>query len=645
MIRHPPGLFRLFFIEMWERYCFYTVAFNVLKYATDTETGGLGIAEVSANDIVGTYLAMVYFTPFLGGLIADRFLGYRRSVAIGAVIMALGLFVMGQPGFTTFVAGLACVCIGNGFFKPNISVMVGHLYEKGDPRRDAGFNIFYMGINLGALAGSLIAVAVRNEFGWTWMFQAGGVGILLGLAILLASWRALERADRQPERNPDDMSFGAICQKVLLPTFAVGFAGYLLAAKVLPAFKGLPPSVIGFLFGALVVLWFFISLGRRAAEEERPGLLALLPIYATGMTFFMILHLNTTALTKWAETYTDRHSANLFDLIPKTELDAEPSYFLTAGPSVPRPREETLQEVDDKTALLFGQQRMDPIAVDQVVQRHPDLRLVVVSGSLRDRAAEQAPEAISRRATKVYTESVVTVKEVDDGHGGKRLESDVPPGSKEIAQVAFVRVVEGKDCAVTLVSGKVKADVYKRAGSERLPLGEPLRVTDTVVFQSINSAGIVLFTPLVVWFFQRRQRLGKPVPTANKILYGLLLTAASMALMIGAGALSEGGTQRVSMLWLLTAYSIVTIGELCLSPVGLSLVTKLSPKRLVGLMMGGWFVATSFGNKLSGFFGGIQGLMSPIAFFAVLTGCVLLVALFIRIVLPSLDAAIRKYGG
>jgi dipeptide/tripeptide permease len=645
MTRHPAGLFRLFFIEMWERYCFYTVAFNVLLYATDTETGGLGIPEFRANDIVGTYLAMVYFTPFLGGLIADRFLGYRRSVAIGAVIMALGLFVMGQPGFTTFVAGLACVCIGNGFFKPNISVMVGHLYEKGDPRRDAGFNIFYMGINIGALAGALIAVLVKNEFGWTWMFQAGGCGILLGLLILLVSWRALERADRQPERNPGDMSFGAICQKVLLPTFAVGFAGYLLAANVLPAIKGLSTSVIGFLFGALVVLWFFVSLGRRASAEERPGLLALLPIYATGATFFMILHLNTTALTEWAKTYTDRHSANLFDLIPKSEQDAEPSYFLTAGPSVPRPREETLPQVDDRTALLFGQQRMEPDDVEKVVQEHKDLRVVVVDGKLASREAEKMPEAIVRRATKVYAEGIVKVTEKDDGHGGKSYETDVPLGSKEIAKIAFVRAVDGKDCAVTPVSAKMLADVYKRAGSERLPPGEPLRVTDTVVFQSINSAGIVLFTPLVVWFFQRRQRLGKPVPTANKILYGLLLTAASMALMIGAGALSEGGTQRVSMLWLLAAYSIVTIGELCLSPVGLSLVTKLSPKRLVGLMMGGWFVATAFGNKLSGFFGGIQGLMSPIAFFAVLTGCVLLVALFIRIVLPSLDAAIRKYGG
>jgi POT family proton-dependent oligopeptide transporter len=402
--RHPAGLYRLFLIEMWERYCFYTVAFNVLLYATDTETGGLGIAGFRANDIVGTYLAMVYFTPFLGGLIADRFLGYRLSVAIGGLIMAVGMFVLGEPGFVPFVAGLACVCIGNGLFKPNISVMVGNLYEKGDPRRDAGFNIFYMGINNGALMGALIAVWIQDDHGWSWMFRAGGIGILLGVLLLFVSWRALARADRQPERNPEDMSFAAICAQVLLPTFAVGFAGYLLAAYVLPTFKGLSSSVIGFLFGALVVLGFFVRLGRRASPEERPGLQALLPIYAAGATFFMILHLNTTALTTWAETYTDRYSTNLFDVNPNWREDAEPSYFLTAAPSVPRPHEDTLVVVDDRTAMQFGQQRMDPAAVERVLQQHPFLRPVVVSGSYRGREPDDVPDAIQRRARKVKPE-------------------------------------------------------------------------------------------------------------------------------------------------------------------------------------------------------------------------------------------------
>jgi POT family proton-dependent oligopeptide transporter len=128
------------------------------------------------------------------------------------------------------------------------------------------------------------------------------------------------------------------------------------------------------------------------------------------------------------------------------------------------------------------------------------------------------------------------------------------------------------------------------------------------------------------------------------VFYGLLLTTLSLLLMVVAGLFSDGGSVKVSALWLIGFYAIVTIGELCLSPMGLSLVTKLSPKRLVGLTMGGWFLATAFGNNFSGFFGGIQHLMSPVAFFAVLAGLAALAALFIYLLLPKLDAAIQKYG-
>ena len=174
---HPKGLFPLFFTEMWERLAFYTMVGILLLYTIDAERGGLGLPRAQGNEIYGLYLAFVYFTPFLGGMIADRYFGYRRSVAIGGLLMASGLFLMGMPGFNFFVFGLIGLIIGNGFFKPNISVMVGNLYEPGDPKRDSGFNIFYMGINIGALAATLIvAPIVRNYWGWLWTFRAAGLG-------------------------------------------------------------------------------------------------------------------------------------------------------------------------------------------------------------------------------------------------------------------------------------------------------------------------------------------------------------------------------------------------------------------------------------------------------------------------------------
>jgi POT family proton-dependent oligopeptide transporter len=153
-----------------------------------------------------------------------------------------------------------------------------------------------------------------------------------------------------------------------------------------------------------------------------------------------------------------------------------------------------------------------------------------------------------------------------------------------------------------------------------------------------------MFTPLVVGFFGWLSRRRKNVSTAQKLFYGLLLTTGSMLLMALAGLMTEGGTLKVSGLWLAGFYATVTIGELLLSPMGLSLVTKLTPKRLVGLAMGGWFMATAFGNNLSGFFGGIQGLLSPVSFFLVLAGLAGLAAGFIRILLPRLEATLKDYG-
>jgi POT family proton-dependent oligopeptide transporter len=169
-------------------------------------------------------------------------------------------------------------------------------------------------------------------------------------------------------------------------------------------------------------------------------------------------------------------------------------------------------------------------------------------------------------------------------------------------------------------------------------------VTNPELFQMANAFSVIaLTTPLVLFWAWMRKR-GREVGTAHKIFYGMLLTMVSMLVMAIAGWLTQHGTLKVSALWLIGSYAVMTVGELCLSPMGLSLVTKLSPKRYVGLMMGGWFCATAFGNKLSGFFGGIQGLMEPMMFFLVLAGLVGLVAIAIRLLLPWLDGAIRKYG-
>jgi dipeptide/tripeptide permease len=643
---HPKGLFPLFFIEMWERLAFYTMVGILVLYTTDVERGGLGLPEAEGNAIYGLYLAFVYFTPFLGGLIADRFLGYRRAVFLGGILMATGLFLMGVEGKLPFQGGLVLLVIGNGFFKPNISVMVGNLYVPGDPKRDAGFNIFYMGINIGAFAANYVAAIVRNKAGWLWTFRAAGIGLCVGLVILLIFWKLLERADRRPERSPEDTGFKTILLKILLPAFGVGTLGYFLAQAYIPS-SIIKPAYFGFLVGGLPVVAFFVRLGLTAPEEERPGLLALLPIFAAGATFFMILHLNGSAMTQWARDTTDREIAAAPGFLKQEAL---PQYYLNAGEETPRPDPRSLLVVDSPAvARMYGLQRMDETAVEKVQAAAGDIRVIEVSDEPPEGTDDVAPE-VRRRSVRVYENGDVKLEEGTDSHGAPTVSVELDDGVLPKARVAFVRTVDGKDIPTYVVDDATFKEIYEgyeeRFGKkpELLPPGQFVRVINSELYQSLNAMFVVAFTPLLVGFFQFLQRRKRGISTAQKVFLGLVLTTLSLLLMAVGGFLSDDGTSKVSGMWLVGFYAIVTLGELCLSPMGLSLVTKLSPKRLVGLTMGGWFVATALGNVFSGFFGGIQHRLTPTTFFLVLAGLAALTSFFIYLLLPRLEAALRKYG-
>jgi hypothetical protein len=389
---------------------------------------------------------------------------------------------------------------------------------------------------------------------------------------------------------------------------------------------------------------FFIRLPRTAAPEERPGLKALLPIYVAGGTFFMILHLNGSAMTQWARDDTDRYMGG--QERSAIEQDALPKYYLNAGEDVPRPDPRSLLVApSDEAARMYGQQRLDEATVARVAAENADIGVREIGKDAAD-----VPEQIVARAAQVYATGTVTIAEVDDGHGGKALSVSIPDGVKPLRQVAFVREVEGKPIGTVLVDQSMFDDLYagyeKRFGHapDLLPPGRFLPVINPELYQSLNALFVIAFTPLVVGFFGWMTRRRRNVSTARKLFYGLVLTTLSLLLMAIAGVLSEGGTLKVSGLWLVGFYAIVTLGELLLSPMGLSLVTKLTPKRLAGLAMGGWFIASAFGNNLSGFFGGIQGMLSPVDFFLLLAGLAGVSALFIRALLPFLERTLEKYG-
>ena len=650
---HPTGLFRLFFIEMWERLAFYTMVGVLLLYATDTESGGLGWSKAVGNEIYGLYLAFVYFTPYLGGLLADRFLGYRKSVLIGGLLFATGFFLLATGQKWSFPTGLVFLCCGNGLFKPNISAMVGNLYQKGDPKRDAGFNIFYMGINIGAFFANFLVAYMRNAFWWEMVFVAAGLGMVLSVLILGWSWKTLERADRVPGTNPEDTPFGEIMLKILAPALGVGVLGWALANYVLPAglTKLVKPTDFGFLLGAIPILLFFVNLSKKATEAEKPGLNALLPVYLAGGTFFMVLHLNGSAMTTWANDSTARH-LGLNDPVvliadavtvkgkPVFAGEAYPGYYGNAAADVPRPHQSTLLPIaSTEQARMFGQKRLDEANLAELRGKLPaDVRVEVLplTGDLNEQ----------QKGWKKFSVDVfpkVRIKEDTDSHGLPVVSVEVEGGAAATQRVAFVRKAEPKEFAAYLVT-QASFDKLYAGNPPQLAPGEYLRTANSELYQSWNAFFVIVMTPLVMMFFGWLLARKIDFSTARKILVGMVVTSLSALFMAIAGFVSDNGAVKVSGMWLMGFYCIVTVGELCLSPMALSLVTKLSPKRFVGLTMGGWFFATAVGNKFSGFLGVLQGAMAPAAFFLVIAAAVALVAGYIFAVLPKLDRAIKQYG-
>ena len=632
---HPKGLAALFFTEMWERLAFYLMLGILLLYAIDTERGGLGMSVAHGTEIYGTYMAFVYFTPFLGGMIADRYLGYRRAVFIGGLLMASGFFSLGVRSHTTFFAGLVLICLGNGLFKPNITAMVGNLYKPGDPKRDTGFNIFYMGINIGAALSALLSAPLRNEWSYNMAFVGAGVGLLIGVTILSINWRKLASADRRPQIDPRDAGLGIIALTILLPAAIFGVIGYFVGGRVDGIRTTLGPITFAFLMGMVPILFYFLTLVFRASPDEKPGLAALIPVYIAGGAFFMILHLSGGVMTLFTEHRANRQSEWVPNAVEKYYCQkAMPSYFDNADPTLPRPHEQSLVVVDRQVEAMFGARRLSESALTELQLKHPNVKAVALG--------EPALEDWKFLATEIYPADRIKVETARDEHGVETVSVKVPETAKPLREVLLLREDGGQKYPVILVAEKTHKQVYQKASDARLPKGSFLSLFNAELITSfLNPLFVVLLTPLVVAFFTWRIRIGKPVGTARKILYGMLITFVSLLFMAGAARSGGNGESKVTLWWLVVFYVVVTIGELCLSPMGLSLVTKLAPKRLVGLMLGGWFVSTAVGNKLSGF---ISGLEPTAKMFVILSLAMLGVAMLILILLPMLDRAIKRYG-
>jgi len=487
---HPRGLSTLFFTEMWERFSFYGLRAILFLYMTsELAKGGLAFERPYAGLIMGTYTSSVYWTPLIGGWLADKWLGARRAVLVGGIIIACGHFSMAIKTMPNFYLGLALIAIGTGFLKPNVSTMVGFLYDEKDARRDAGFSIFYMGINLGALLAPLVVGYLGQNVEWHYGFGAAGVFMVLGLIQYVVGKNRLRGVGERPIKKdqPDiaqttkigdeakQSGFDFLTAALSIVLGVVGFwAGVHWGGAGLVG--GIFPGVVAFFLG--YIAGTVRSLGR--AEALRVGVIFILFIFA--IIFWMSFEQASTSLTLFADKLTRLN--------------------------------------------IFG---------------------------------------------------------------------------------------------------------FKFPSSW---------------YQSVEPVFIVSLAPVfaIIW-----QRLGNRNPSSPaKFAYGLVFAAVAFGIVAfastlipptGGGELSEA--LRVSPLWLVVVYFLQALGELCLSPVGLSTVTKVSPARMVGLMMGVWFLALSIGNFLAGIMGGMFNEKAEGALLK-LFGSVAIITIIAAIVLFVLTPLIKK---
>lgn len=521
---HPKGLYVLFFTEMWERFGYYLMLGIFSLYMLDSmENGGMGFSGQKKSDIYGTYIGLVYLTPFIGGLLADRILGYRRSIYIGGSLMAAGYLGLSIHNESAFYISLLLIILGNGFFKPNISTLVGNLYNnpKYIANKDSGYNIFYMGINIGAFVCNFVAAYMRINYGWGYAFAAAGVGMIIGLIIFASGTKHVREADVLKPVKQGDMGTGMILAVTILPMFIFGILGYFFKGITGP--DNLNGNLLGtdtndaFIFGCLPVIAFFLYLMFKSDKEDRAPIAALLSVYACIVIFWAVFHQNGDALTVWAEEYSNR------------EMPAA-----VAGPA-------------------------DALGMAQTVTNYPELSL-------------------SDEAFTAHIDSL------------KGLSSQMESGSTESMQL--------NDRIGSLETSRKYFENLPAA--DQPPVGKDLKLVSTEIYQSINPFWVVVLTPLVVGVFGFLRRRKKEPTTPAKIAIGLLITALSALVMVLAVKSVNIENDKASSFWLIGTYFVITIGELCLSPMGLSLVSKLSPPRLTALMMGGFFLSTSVGNKLAG---------------------------------------------
>jgi POT family proton-dependent oligopeptide transporter len=506
---HPSGLYVLFGAEAWERFSYYGMRALLVLYLVNK----LGYTREGALEVYGLYTGLVYLTPLLGGYLADKLLGRRKAVLIGGILMGLGQVFLMFPATLTLALGL--LIAGNGFFKPNISTMVGGLYRDGDTRRDGAFTIFYMGINLGALFSPIICGNLGERVSWAVGFGSAAVGMALGLAQFVFGQTHLGDSGLPPGRASEKTTGGAgpyragelpsgpptrlVSRDYLDVLFwCVGTAalvfGVLFAWRFLgPVWTALPGyPKLGLFLAALSVVFFQLYKGTTSSEKQEVSVIIIL--VAFNIFFWMGFEQAGGTMTLFADEQTDRNVGGVGMLLIAAFVFACAYNF----------RRSTRSEVSGQ-ALWIGLTGM-----------------FVLMG-------------LGTLGLGVYD----------------------------------------------LATGK----------ATNIPASQ---------FQAINPLLIVALAPTFSNLWSKLDSGKFKSSTPTKMAIGMVLLGLGFGVLYVGQKLAMASGTKASAGWLAGVYFVHTIGELCLSPIGLSMVTKLAPPRVTSLAMGLWLFSSAIANYLAG---------------------------------------------
>jgi len=511
----PKGLYICFFTEMWERFSFYGMKALLFLYLIKYHMFG----DEPAYHLLGAYGGLVYAMPVIGGLLADRWLGMRKAVIAGAVLLCAGHFGMAFEGdqarlvagevqrdegaLQIFYFSLALIIAGVGFLKPNISTIVGRLYPQNDPRRDGGFTIFYAGINVGALFASLICGYLGETFGWKYGFGAAGIGMLLGLVVFLTGQKYLHghAEPRHPELLKESV-FGPLNREWAI------YIGALVGVGVIWQLMQHTWTVSGamHIMSVVLVAWFAWFITVKCNRVERQQMISLVMLIVMALVFFTLYE---QTYGSWV-AFTDRLlTTDLFGVSTAA-----------SGPVLPW------------TIIPLA---MSPLAM-----------LLALRLAGQDKLRQ---------------------------------------GEILLGVVAFLMVA-------TFI--RDMSFVQQTAGS----------------LTFLGAFFIVAFTPLFSWLWPWLDKRGLNPSKPGKSAIGLLLAGLSFLPMAYAAHLA-GISGVANVWWLVLAYAILELGELSISPIGLSAVTQLSVPSVVSVMMGAWFLATAYSEVLAARFGALTAIDVP----------------------------------